>query len=578
MTLPRMLAVSALVLLAWACGKSGAEDAGADTDTATEAEPDADADGDADGDADTACSNEPVQDPFDATHCADHIPEGDCVYYVDAASEAPNPDGLSWETAFRDVLDGILFARCGLLAHETCRIWVAKGRYHVYRQSRQDTVRLRPGLQLYGGFAGDETALDERDWAANETILDGQQPDEGSCHVFHVVTGSDDALLDGFTVTGGRARKAYPDAIENSESGGGMLNVQASPTVTNCTFVTNDTTRMGGGMHVDHGAPFVSGCLFQDNLISTDWGSGNGAAVFVDGAAGGGNGLRIEGCVFTGNGGKESYGGAVYTKCTSATIVDSEFFGNEAYSGAAIHDNGCVSEDGPFLVSIERCRFVENTAKYVHSAVSLEGDHEIIVRDCEFYDNTGGGLTSMASAPVVENCVFAGNQGELHGAVANWHGRARLVNCTIFGNTASEAGGAGGVFSDNNGPPCGEECSETTNSIVRGNSPVDIKDTAGAITDVTYSNVGGGWIGAGNIDADPLFADGPAYDFHLLATSPCADAADGSEAPELDFEGNERCDDPDSPNTGLGPPWADMGAFENVSHQGLGSRARAVGR
>ncbi|HUT78139.1 MAG TPA: hypothetical protein VM285_10655 [Polyangia bacterium] len=53
MTLPRMLAVSALVLLAWACGKSGAEDAGADTDTGTEAEPDADADGDGDGDTDT---------------------------------------------------------------------------------------------------------------------------------------------------------------------------------------------------------------------------------------------------------------------------------------------------------------------------------------------------------------------------------------------------------------------------------------------------------------------------------------------------------------------------------------------
>jgi len=28
------------------------------------------------------------------------------------------------------------------------------------------------------------------------------------------------------------------------------------------------------------------------------------------------------------------------------------------------------------------------------------------------------------------------------------------------------------------------------------------------------------------------------------------------------MEGNERVDDPNSDNTGAGPPWADMGAYE----------------
>ena len=49
----------------------------------------------------------------------------------------------------------------------------------------------------------------------------------------------------------------------------------------------------------------------------------------------------------------------------------------------------------------------------------------------------------------------------------------------------------------------------------------------------------------------------------LESGSPCIDAADGPEAPERDLDGNERVDDPDSPNTGVGPPWADMGAYEH---------------
>ena len=79
---------------------------------------------------------------------------------------------------------------------------------------------------------------------------------------------------------------------------------------------------------------------------------------------------------------------------------------------------------------------------------------------------------------------------------------------------------------------------------------------------VTYSNVEGGYPGTGNIDADPLFVDPDIGDLHLGAGSPCIDAANGPVAPGHDMDGNGRFDDPDSPNTGVGPPWADMGAYE----------------
>ncbi len=97
--------------------------------------------------------------------------------------------------------------------------------------------------------------------------------------------------------------------------------------------------------------------------------------------------------------------------------------------------------------------------------------------------------------------------------------------------------------------------------ILWGNSGPEIHDEDATPT-VTYSNVAGGYPGDGNIDADPLFVGPDEGDLRLGAGSPCIDAANGPAAPEHDMDGDPRVDDPDSPNTGVGPPWADMGAYE----------------
>ncbi len=81
----------------------------------------------------------------------------------------------------------------------------------------------------------------------------------------------------------------------------------------------------------------------------------------------------------------------------------------------------------------------------------------------------------------------------------------------------------------------------------------------------------GGFIGDGNIDADPLFVDpeGDEANLRLLAGSPCIDAADNTAVPpgvETDLDGNPRfIEDPDTPDTGNPDginPIVDMGAYE----------------
>jgi len=94
---------------------------------------------------------------------------------------------------------------------------------------------------------------------------------------------------------------------------------------------------------------------------------------------------------------------------------------------------------------------------------------------------------------------------------------------------------------------------EVVNSIIRYNK-VNIRSGA---TQITYSNIEGGWEGIGNINADPLFRNPGNADFHLMSTacgdpydSPCIDAGDPNIVDSL-----LDC------SWGLGGTRSDMGAY-----------------
>ena len=149
------------------------------------------------------------------------------------------------------------------------QIWVAAGTYKpTAGTDRTATFQLKSGVAIYGGFAGTETSLAERDWETNITTLSGDIRVGGNAgdNSYHVVTGSgvdETAVLDGFTIRGGNADGSYE---ENYDRGGGMYNeYNSSPSLSNVTLSGNSATYNGGGMSNYQSSPSLSNVTFSGN-------------------------------------------------------------------------------------------------------------------------------------------------------------------------------------------------------------------------------------------------------------------------------------------------------------------------
>ncbi|GAG40037.1 unnamed protein product, partial [marine sediment metagenome] len=250
------------------------------------------ADSDGDGHVSDDCNGNWIPDECEGPVC-----------YVDASAPTDG-DGSSWTTAYNNLQDALDVAANQCETVVITEIWVADGTYmpdggymppaepHVTGTgSREATFQLVSGVAVYGGFTGDETSLDQRDPAANATILSGdlngddaevvnpadlQDEPTRAENSYHVVTGSGcdpTAVLDGLTIVGGYAYCSTYGCSSDDFSGGGMLNANGSPTVINCIFRANTAKGddycsssarcegAGGGMYnYDGSYPILRNC------------------------------------------------------------------------------------------------------------------------------------------------------------------------------------------------------------------------------------------------------------------------------------------------------------------------------
>jgi hypothetical protein len=144
------------------------------------------------------------------------------------------------------------------------------------------------------------------------TTIDGT----GNYHVVQCVNGEDsNTVLDGFTITGGKANGLYLF----DKYGGGMFNVDSSPTVTNCIFSGNAGQDSGGGMcNHTNSSPTLTNCTFRYN--STDQ-YGGGMYNYIN------SNPTVSNCTFSNNS-VEDDGGGMYNYYSSPTVTNCILWGD----------------------------------------------------------------------------------------------------------------------------------------------------------------------------------------------------------------------------------------------------------
>ncbi len=418
--------------------------------------------------------------------------------------------GADWANAKKTVTAAITAAGPG------DEIWVAAGTYSeniVNRISGDDAV----DVALYGGFAGTETARQERDFDANPTVLQGT----GADAVVRIRENASSATrVDGFVITGGTA---------------GILVSGSAPVVTNNTIRANS----GPGIYcsdyriVGVSPPNVQFPEITHNTIADNTAS-NGAGIAVVGT------LNIN-----------------ILPSSAPLIAHNVIVRNTAWqNGGGIGSWGHASPviAYNYIAANTATRFETGWDSDSPAGAWLVGGGGIFSTK---NDMGGQPIQYAIAAPAIINNMIVANGAWLGGGISlvaypyeqgippDKNPPPLVTNNTIVANNGA------GIFWQSNFP-------KVRNNIVAFNTwgleqdavglsyPVmEYNDVYGNVLQDRASNYKGiadqTGIG-GNISADPRLANYRVGELHVQANSPCRDAGTAAavEPGWTDFDGQSR--------------------------------------
>ncbi len=252
--------------------------------------------------------------------------------YVDHDAPGPMHNGSSWAEAFLTLQEALAIAQAG------DEIWVAEGVYYP-GTTISDTFELTSTIAIYGGFAGSETARDQRNWRVHPTILSGDidQNDintDGNfiaetwndivgSNAYHVISNirQSATILDGFIVTAGQAHGDSPNNV-----GGGMFSLGSDNiTLSNVAFIGNWSSLHGGGI-----ANYYSNLTLVNVFFSGNY-SPQGGGLYNEGGD-----FLLTNVVFNRN--EASGGGGIYNEGGNIALTNVTLSYNEADSGGGLYN------------------------------------------------------------------------------------------------------------------------------------------------------------------------------------------------------------------------------------------------
>lgn len=274
------------------------------------------------------------------------------VYFV---KQGATGDGTTWANASGNLQTMVNNAQ------PSDQVWIAMGTY----SNNGLAFTFKEGVNVYGGFTGTETSLEQRNWLLNETILDGNN---NVLVLQQKKAFSIETIWDGFTITHG--------AGLNEEGGGGVLLLK-NGTVSNCTITENTAVNFGGGVYTREGSRIYN-CVISNNYAL------NGGGVFCA------NGGTVVGCTITGNegtygGGIVSYGGGEVINCLISN--------NTGTNGGGVYHAG----GGTITNSVIASNHASTDGGGIWTAFGEYGAGPGLISNCIVWNNSSDGTAQQVS-------------------------------------------------------------------------------------------------------------------------------------------------------------------------------------
>ncbi|QQS29974.1 MAG: hypothetical protein IPM47_03205 [Sphingobacteriales bacterium] len=440
-----------------------------------------------------------------------------CTTFVDAAAAIryvkPTATGTgtgnSWANASGDLQAMIDASAVG------DEVWVATGTYKpgAYptgctgcSTTRDYAFLIKSGVSVYGGFAGTESAKDERNITANPTILSGDlngndvfdinnggyQSGTGDDNCHHVVvmraaTSGHTSVFDGFLVTGGNAdgtgNITFSSVNIPKNSGGGMYarNISGcTQTLTNNSFYNNMAGYGGGFYSLNFGSQTISNNAFYNNIVNNAGGGldlTNYNTQIVDNNTSYNNRAVSGGGASIGNvsGSQTVTNNAIYNNAITGTggglsISNSNASGQQTITNNTIYNNTSTSNSGGLYTTNFGTQNISNNTIYNNTGSNTGGvtlsnsgtNAQQTFTHNTVFNNTatgsGGGLTTLnyGTTPqqtIANNAIFNNSAVGVGGGI-NMGGSSAsslqtIINNTIYNNTANSNGG--GLYVSNSG-------------------------------------------------------------------------------------------------------------------------------
>ncbi|HEY3267840.1 MAG TPA: choice-of-anchor Q domain-containing protein [Armatimonadota bacterium] len=331
------------------------------------------------------------------------------VIRVDQEAAGPTRDGSSWKTAFTSIQSGLN------AAHEGDEVWVAAGTYF-------ECITMPNRTAIYGGFAGSESAREQRDPARNAVIIDGNR-------LGTTVMMKANGTVDGFTI-----QHAGYDPNNRAIFGGGIDAEGGTVTITHNIIRDNAATGYGGGVFLMSGE--VAFNTLVDNA-ATDRGGGVGSW---------GGEINVHNNVFVGN--SAPSGGALAASVGEATFANNLVVGNASHFAAVMFERGvgiCANN------TIAGNTTIGSEMGYVACGLGFDGGMPLVANNVVAFNDTGMATWDGYGAPVddmASNCVFGNAKGDY----------LRMPDVTgMNGNVNADprfAGAGGGDYRPGSNSPC----------------------------------------------------------------------------------------------------------------------------